>query len=93
MQTGTHTLAMSPTTTILLWAGILIVLAMLGGFAITVVRRNMLGDHTPNDAGSMMEQMRKMVDRGQMTQQEFDLARRKIVERAKQSRDEPTESP
>lgn len=76
------TLAMSPTTSILLWAGALIVLAMIGGFVIMVFRRRALGrDEARNDAG-LMEQLRGMVDRGEMTQAEFDQARRKIVERA-----------
>lgn len=76
------TLAMSPTASILLWAGVLIVLAMIGGFVIMLLRRRLLGrDETASDVG-LMDQLRGMVERGEMTREEFDLARRKIVERA-----------
>ncbi|MFK7883443.1 MAG: hypothetical protein AB8F26_04580 [Phycisphaerales bacterium] len=88
-----HTLAASNSTGVLLWAGILIVVAMIGGFIITMVRRNMLGDHARDDAGSMMEQMRKMVERGQMTQEEFDLAKKTIIEKARAGIDRPAAPP
>ncbi|MEM9372683.1 MAG: SHOCT domain-containing protein [Planctomycetota bacterium] len=73
---------MNPTTSILLWAGLLIALAMIGGFVIMVFRRRALGrNEKPSDVG-LIEQLRGMVERGEMTAEEFDRARRKIVERA-----------
>lgn len=77
----------SNTTGVLLWAGVLIVVAMVGGVVIAMVRRNMLGEPDAGDDGSMLDQMRRMVDRGEMSQQEFDLARRKIIERAQAARE------
>lgn len=76
-------LAATPTSGVLLWVGVLIVLAMVGGLVMVLVRRSMLGEPPDSGDAGLMEQLRGMVERGEMTQDEYDLARRKIVERAK----------
>lgn len=81
------TLANSPVTSVLFWAGVLIVLVLAGAIGIFAMRRSVLGGRggVPDNAG-MMEQMRRMVKKGEMTQDEYDRARRAIVERAKSPR-------
>lgn len=64
----------SSSTDVLLWVGILIVVTLVGAIAILAIRRRTLaGPRTP-DAGSLMEELRAMRDRGQMTPQEYDAA-------------------
>lgn len=81
------TLANSPVTSVLFWAGVLIVLVLVGAIVIFAMRRSVLGDRGagPDNSG-MMEQMRRMVEKGEMTQEEYDRARRAIVQRAKRPR-------
>lgn len=100
MLSGTPVIAMTPTTSILLWAGVLIVLAMVGGFVIAVFRRRALGRENNRSDIGLMEQLRGMVESGEMTPEEFDRARRKIVERASSNRpnsiptpDQPSDTP
>ncbi len=76
-------LAATPTSGVLLWVGVLIVVAMVGGLVMVLVRRSMLGEPPDSGDAGLMEQLRGMVERGEMTQEEYDLARRKIVERAR----------
>jgi len=89
MLTGFSTLALSPTTGVLLWAGVLIVVAMIGGIVIVVFRRRMLSNDSGTSDATLMEQLRGMVERGEMTPEEFDRARRKIIERASADRPKP----
>lgn len=87
-------LGASPTSGVLLWVGILIVLAMLGGLAMLMVRRSMLGELPDAGAdGGLMDRLRGMVERGEMTRAEFDQARRTIVRRAGARRAPAPEQP
>jgi hypothetical protein len=64
----------SSSTDVLLWVGVLIVVTLAGAMVILAIRRRTLaGPRTP-DAGTLMDQLREMRDRGQMTQAEFDAA-------------------
>lgn len=64
----------SSSTDVLLWVGVLIVVTLAGAVLILAIRRRTLaGPRTP-DAGSMMDELRAMRDRGQMTPEEFDAA-------------------
>lgn len=87
------TLASTPVTAILLWVVILIAVLLVGAIGIAALRRSMFSDHThqPDNAG-LMEQMRRMVERGEMTQAEYDQARRAIIEKAK-ARPEKSDPP
>lgn len=76
---------------ILLWAGVLIVVAMVGGVVMMAVRRSMLSDTPGSGDGGLLDQMRRMVSDGRMTQEEFDQARRKMAERAKASGTRPAD--
>ena len=78
------TLANTPAAAILLWVVILIAVVLLGAIGIFALRRSMFSDPSrkADDAG-LMEEMRRMVQRGEMTQDEYDQARRAIIEKAK----------
>jgi uncharacterized membrane protein len=82
------TLANSPVSSILVWVIVLIGLLLAGTLLVFRLRRSMLANDAqgPDHAG-LMDQMRRMVDQGQMTQEEFDKARRAIVERAAAKRE------
>lgn len=84
------TLANSPVSGIVIWAVILIGVALVGALGIFALRRSMFSDQTaqPDNAG-LMEQMRRMVERGEMTQAEYEQARRAIVEKARAAREKP----
>lgn len=78
------TLANTPVTSILLWVVILIAVLLVGAIGIFALRRSMFSDQTHKaDNAGLMEQMRRMVERGEMTQAEFDQARRAIIDKAK----------
>lgn len=81
-------LANTPVTSVLLWVGVLIAVILVGSLGVFALRRSVLGDAAPggDDAG-LMERMRRMVERGEMTQDEYDAARRSIVEKARAGRD------
>ncbi len=76
-------LANTPIGSVLLWVGVLIVFVLLGALVIFALRRSVLGERpgSGDDAG-MLEQMRRMVERGEMSQDEYDRTRRAIVEKA-----------
>lgn len=71
---------------LLLWIGILIVAVVIGTLVLLMIRRH-LGGHRRDDtaAFSTMEEMRKMVDRGEMSQEEFEQVRKAMAERIRQS--------
>ncbi|MCE7972967.1 MAG: SHOCT domain-containing protein [Leptolyngbya sp. PLA1] len=66
----------------------LIAAVMLLGLIIMIMRKRLLARDAGADAGrSFMEDLRRMRDRGEITQEEFDATRRRIIERAKQRPD------
>lgn len=78
------TIANTPVSSVLLWVGVLIAVILVGSLGVFALRRSVLGDApaSGDDAG-LMDQMRRMVERGEMTQDEYDKARRTIVEKAR----------
>lgn len=67
-------------TRILIPVAGLIVVAVLGGLGVMAVRRRMLAkDTAAADQGGLLDDLRKMRDRGQITPDEFDAARKSIA--------------
>ena len=66
-------------TRILIPVAALIVLAVLGGLGVLAVRRRMLAKDTAADQGGLLDDLRAMRDRGQITPEEFDAARKSIA--------------
>lgn len=70
-------------TDVLFWAAILIGAVLSGSFLILSLRKKVFASpEVENDPGTLMEQMRRMEKRGEISSEEFDRVRRKLVERA-----------
>jgi hypothetical protein len=68
-----------------MWVGVLIVVAVVGGLAILYLRRRVLAEAGDADAqGGLMESLRAMRDSGEISQQEFDAARSSMLRRMKE---------
>lgn len=63
---------------VLLWLGVLIGLAIIGGVVMMLVRRRVLARDQESQEG-LMESLRKMRDSGVMSRDEYDAARRSIA--------------
>lgn len=75
-------------TQVLLWVGVLIVLAMLGGAFVMVLRRRMFDRSSDGGAaGSLLEDLRRMRRSGEISEAEFEQARRKLTEKLARSLD------
>lgn len=67
----------------LVWAMVLIVAAIVGGFVILAVRKRMLS--VPKDdiaSEGLFDALRRMRDNGELSQSEYDAARKRILEKA-----------
>src|SRR5437868_4412734 len=74
--------AQSGSTRALIWIGALIAVTFMGGFIILAIRRRLLSKSgAADDASSLFDQLRAMRDRGQMTNEEFEAARRSMREK------------
>lgn len=68
---------------ILIWAAILLGAVLSGSMIILSLRKRVFASpHAENDPGTLMEQMRAMERRGEISSEEFDRVRRKLVEKA-----------
>jgi uncharacterized membrane protein len=68
-----------------MWVGVLIVVAVVGGLAILYLRRRVLAEAGDADAqGGLMESLRAMRDSGEISQEEFDAARSSMLRRVKE---------
>jgi hypothetical protein len=64
-----------------IYIGVLIVLALIGGFVILAVRRRMLAKDSATADETVMEAMRRMRDSGEITQAEYEATIRSIASR------------
>lgn len=90
---GATFLARSDISSMLLWLGALIALVAVLGVAILAARRRLLAPARLSEGpASALSDLRSMRDRGEITPEEFDRARAKIVARMKASlsKDGPT---
>jgi len=70
-------------TDVLFWAAILIGAVLSGSFLILSLRKKVFASpDVESDPGTLMEQMRRMEKRGEISKEEFDRVRRKLVEKA-----------
>lgn len=69
---------------VLLWIGVLIVVTIAAGLLVKAIRRNMLGsDSEDEDEGTLMEKLAAMRDRGEISDQEYELTLRTMKARLK----------
>lgn len=73
----------APPTELWLWVGALIVASLVFGFVVMALRRRLLGkaEDTVKPA-SLLEDLRAMRDRGEISQDEYDTTRATIAARA-----------
>ncbi len=69
------------------WIGVLIVIAVLGGLLVMRYRRTLFGAEEPLSDGTegLMRTLRAMRDRGEISQEEFDATKRRMVEKIRSS--------
>ncbi len=66
----------------LVWAGVLIGLAVLAGIGLLAYRRRVFRDESPSDAtGGLLDDLRQAVREGRMTPEEFDAAKHAMAMR------------
>jgi len=70
-----------------IWIGVLIVVAVLGGLLVMRYRRSLFGAEESLSDGTegLMRSLRAMRDRGEISQEEFDATKRRMVERIRKS--------
>ncbi len=77
---------------VVMWIGLVIALLVVGGAAIMWMRKRMFGGESQVDAaGSLFDELRKAHREGLMTQEEYDLARKKLAARASEAMDRRAE--
>jgi cytochrome c-type biogenesis protein CcmH/NrfF len=79
------TLAKDPSasTDVVVWVGVLIALIIGGGVLVMVLRKRLLAKDDASAEMGLFDALKQMRDRGEMTQEEYEAARRKVVEKAK----------
>ena len=79
------------TGSFLMWIGILIVVVIVGTVVLLTVRKRMTAAEAQDRAGfSTMEEMRAMVARGEMTQEEYEQVRKAMIDKIRQGK--PTQN-
>lgn len=82
--------AQSASGSILVWIVALIAIVIVGGIAVMVLRKRLLEDRSPSaDVGGLMDQLRAMRDRGELSEEEFARARRSLVDKQIESMSRP----
>ncbi|MCA9292891.1 MAG: SHOCT domain-containing protein [Phycisphaerales bacterium] len=71
-------IAAGSTSAVLFWIAILMTLALFGGVIIAILRRRMLGEQEP--PGLLLDDIRRMRDTGEISWEEFDRLKQRIVQ-------------
>jgi hypothetical protein len=77
---------------VLLALGILLVVVIIGGIAILIFRRHVTGQSPtdrPSDGGFLLSDLRKMRDNGEITPEEYERTRARVVAKLKETANEP----
>lgn len=73
---------------VMMWIGVMIALLVLVGAGIMMYRKRMFGAESQIDAaGSMFDELRRLHREGLMSQEEYDIARKKVATRASEAMD------
>src|SRR4051812_25800028 len=84
----------SDANAVFVWVAVLIAVIMVGFIVLMLLKRRIFteaagAEHT----GGLMEELRRMKDSGQMSQQEYDAARKAMAARFAQGKDTAASSP
>jgi LPXTG-motif cell wall-anchored protein len=66
---------------VMVWVAVLMGLILVGGLLVLLLRRRLLAAEAETSAGGLMEDLRRMRDSGQMTQEEYESVRRNMAAR------------
>ena len=61
------------------WLGILVLIVLLGGGLAIWIRRRITSQSASSQGGYMLEDLRQLRDSGELSQEEFDLARQAMI--------------
>ncbi|MEM1185074.1 MAG: SHOCT domain-containing protein [Planctomycetota bacterium] len=77
-------IAQTGTNQVLFWIAVLIVLVLIAGTAVLILRRKLFGGDNRGAAqpGGILESLREMRDRGEMSGEEFEQARAAVIRKA-----------
>jgi hypothetical protein len=89
MMTLAQGRAGAPTGDVLLWVGVLIAMIMGATIAILIMRKRLLAEDTQADSGSFMDELREARNRGEITPEEFDATRARLIEKMKGTGPDP----
>lgn len=70
-----------PLTQLLLWIGVVIAVLIGASFGVMWYRARVLGKDQPDTQGGMLDELRAMRDRGELSPEEFDAAKHAMVSR------------
>ncbi|HYE61288.1 MAG TPA: LPXTG cell wall anchor domain-containing protein [Phycisphaerales bacterium] len=70
---------------IMLAAGVLIGIALVGGFVWMYLRKRLFAPDSASSAGTIMEDLRRMRQEGKITQEEYDSIRKNMAARLARS--------
>jgi hypothetical protein len=80
-------LGVGPVGSVMVWVGVLFLVALAGGFAVLLLRRWLLdADSADHGAGWDLRALRHMRDRGEISEEEFQLARSRIIDSMSKTR-------
>jgi hypothetical protein len=66
---------------ILLWAGLGVVGVLIAAVVVLGYRRRLLGPHSQENHAGLMDELREMRNRGELSEEEFAAAKRSMVAR------------
>ena len=80
-MTGLVVLAQSTANTrVLVWVGVLLGVVLVGGFFMILLRKKLFAKDSPMEgSASLMESVREMHKKGQISSEEFDRVRKRLA--------------
>lgn len=80
-------------TPLFMWIGIAVVILVIAGVALMFLRRRVLGLTDQTSEVGLMDDLRAMRDRGEISDEEYRSIRNTMVQRARESINEGSEGP
>jgi hypothetical protein len=90
-----QTLSPQQRNAMLFWLGVLLVIVVIGFAVLMLFRRRLTEEQAPSsqDVGFSLSDLRAMRDRGEITAEEYERTRAKVVANVKRMVDAPPPSP
>ena len=75
------------------WLGLLVLIVLLGGGLAILIRRRITSNSGSAKIGYTLEDLRQLRDAGELSQEEFDLARQAMIKGVRSSSERRTNAP